>query len=133
MKLLSFFVAMILFTGCRQSGFMKKYKNCDSLVVSFTAPGTDSIVSTASTTETAAIRKLLGFADGKEVPRASCGFDGNLAFYTQGRLVLPVIFKFRDADCRYFLLEDGNLLHSRAMSNEAVDFLKSLEGGKNYY
>lgn len=111
----------------------KKLKGCDSLVISFNYPNTDSVVQTVNTTERKAIRKLLQFVDNKETEQYKCGYDGTMTFYIQGKMVLPVVFKYSEEGCRHFLFDQDNKLRSTKMSNEAADFLKSLAEGKNWY
>jgi len=102
-------------------------------VISFNYPNTDSVVQTVNTTERKAIRRLLQFVDSKETEQYKCGYDGTMTFFIQGKLVLPVVFKYSEEGCRHFLLDDDNKLRSTKMSNEAADFLKSLAEGRNWY
>lgn len=120
-------------SACDNSVISKKLTDSDSLVITFNVPGKDSVLKTAATTEKAAIRKLSGFIDGKKAEQYKCGYDGNLAFYSKGQLLLPVIFKFTEAGCRHFLFEMDNKVISTTMSNEAVNFLTSLAEGKGWY
>ena len=131
-KLISILLCTAI-VSCGPTGLAKKYRGCDSLVITFNRPGTDSVVNIVTTTEKKAIRKLLGYMDGKEKGRDSCAFDGNMAFYIQGKLVLPVVFKFREKNCREFLFEQENKMQCTKLSSEAADFLNSLEAGKDFY
>ena len=133
MRYLLLILFMTAIVSCGPTGLAKKYSGCDSLVITFNRPGTDSVVNIVTTTEKKAIRKLLGYMDGKEKGRDSCAFDGNMSFYIQGQLVLPAVFKYRAANCREFLFEQDNKMQCRKLSNEAADFLKSLEEGRNFY
>jgi hypothetical protein len=90
-------------------------------------------LSTVSTTEKNAIRKLSGFLNGKATGQDQCGYDGNMKFYKNGSEVLPVIFKYSNDSCRHFLFEMDNKVLSTSMSNEASEFMKSLSAGKNWY
>lgn len=130
--LLLFALIFSAFTSCQSSGSVKGVKNADSLVITFNVPGSDSVLTTVSTTEKKAIRKLAGFMDGKERGKPGCGFGGNMIFYVQKRQLLPVVFHY-DKDCRYFMYEKEQKLLYTEMSDEAVDFLKSLAEGKNWY
>lgn len=119
--------------SCNNSSLSKKLKGSDSLVISFNYPNTDSVVQTVNTTEQKAIRRLLQFVDGKETEQYKCGYDGTMTFFIQGKLVLPVVFKYSEEGCRHFLFDEDNKLRSTKMSNEAADFLKSLAEGKSWY
>ena len=131
------YYAMILFmfavASCQTSTVVKKLKGCDSLVITFNHPGTDSVLQSVSTTETKAIQKIAGFLDGKAVTPGSCDFNGNMLFFKAGRQVLPVVFKYSSDNCHEFVFDLDNKVMSTKMDNEAADFLKSLSGGKNWY
>lgn len=71
--------------------------------------------------------------DAKSTEELKCGYDGNLVFYSKGEALLPVVFKYKDKNCRHFLFERDGKLQSTKISNEAADFLESLNTGKNYY
>lgn len=120
------------FTSCQPGGSGKLLAGADSLVITFNLPGTDSVLNTVSTTKKKAIRKLAGFMGGKERGKPGCGFGGNMIFYIQDRQLLPVVFHY-DKDCRFFMYEKEQKLMYTEMSDEAVDFLKSLAEGKNWY
>lgn len=111
----------------------KKLKGCDSLVINFNHQGSDSVFKSVNTTERKAIRKLLQYVDSKEAEQYKCGYDGTMTFYIQGKLVLPVVFKYSEDGCRHFLFDEDNKLRSTKMSNEAASFLKSLAQGKDWY
>jgi hypothetical protein len=130
-----FFVLSIfvLLTACSDSAVSKKLSGSDSLVISFNAPNSDSTIKTFSATQTNAIRKMAGFIDTKTTREFKCGYDGNLIFYSKGQALLPVIFKYREPDCRHFLFEWEGKTMSTKMSGEAADFLESLEKGSNQY
>lgn len=119
--------------SCGSSAVGKKLRGCDSLVITFNAPNSDSVINVVSTTETNAISKLARFVDGKPAEQFKCGYDGNMIFFKGGRQVLPVVFKYSEEGCRHFLFDLDNKVMSCQMSNEAVDFLKSLAAGNNTY
>ena len=86
-----------------------------------------------STTENNAIHKLGDFIDGKPAKEFKCGYDGNLIFFSKGQVLLPVVFKYKEAECRQFVFELDGKLMSTKVNNEAADFLESLEEGKFFY
>ena len=131
-------IACILFTlflfSCgKQSAISKKLSGSDSLVITFNAPNSDSILSMVTTTEKKAIRKLSGFLNGKATEPKDCGYDGNMVFYQNGSEVLPVIFTYSIDSCHRFLFGLDNKTMSTKMSKEAADFLKSLAEGRGWY
>ncbi len=132
MRILVLLLAVCL-CACNQSELKKILSGSDSLVINFSAPGSDTIIKTVSTTEKNAIRQLTDFADGKTIEQLKCGYDGNLVFYSKGEMILPVLFKYKKEDCRYFLFELGGKGMSTRLSNEAADFLQSLETGRSFY
>jgi len=126
-------ILVILFFSCSRSAVGKKLAGCDSLVITFNPPNSDSVIQTVSTTETRAIQKLARFVDGKSSDMNKCGYDGNMIFFKGGKQVLPVVFRYTDPNCMHFLFDLDNKLESTRMSPEAVDFLESLSSGKNWY
>jgi hypothetical protein len=132
-KMIFLLFGSLFLLSCNNSSLSKKLKGSDSLVISFNYPNTDSVVQTVNTTERKAIRRLLQFVDSKETEQYKCGYDGTMTFFIQGKLVLPVVFKYSEEGCRHFLFDEDNKLRSTKMSNEAADFLKSLAEGKNWY
>jgi len=126
-------VSVFLFACGNQSAVSKKLTGADSLVITFNVPDSDSVIKTVSTTEKKAIRKLASFMNGKKAEDGLCGFDGNMIFYSKGETLLPVIFQYSEEGCRHFLFEMDNKVMNTKMSNEAVDFLKSLSGGTSMY
>jgi hypothetical protein len=122
-----------LYACTSNTAINKKLKGCDSLVITFNAPDTDSVIKEVTATETRAIQKLARFLKGKETERYNCGYDGNMLFFKGGRQVLPVVFKFRDKGCQAFIYDLDNKTVSTTMGNEAVDFLTSLAEGKSWY
>jgi hypothetical protein len=133
MRKVFFYAMLILLVSCSRSAVGKKLAGCDSLVITFNAPNSDSILKEVSTTETKAISKLARFVDGKPGEQYKCGYDGNMIFFKAGRQVMPVVFKYSEEGCRHFLFDLDNKVMSTQMSNEAVNFLKSLAEGKDWY
>jgi hypothetical protein len=132
MRILLFLLSLLL-VACNQSATSKKLSGSDSLVISFNVPGSDAISKTVAATEKDAIRKLIGFMNGKATDTFKCGYDGNMIFYSKGKELLPVVFKYKDKDCRHFLFELDGKVMSTSMNNEAADFLQNLEPGKASY
>jgi len=124
---------VFIIAGCKNSAVEKKLSGSDSLVITFNVPNSDSIIKTVTTTERNAINKVVDFIDGKSAKELKCGYDGNLIFFSKGQTVLPIVFKYKDKDCRHFLFELDGKLMSIKMNNEAADFLESLEEGKIFY
>lgn len=118
--------------SCSSSAIEKRLAGSDSLVINFNLADTDSITGTVTTTETKAMAKIARFMAGKEMPKPTCGYGGNMLFFKNGQQALPVVFHL-DKDCRYFMYELDNKLHYTRMPDEAVDFLNSLSAGKNWY
>ena len=126
-------LAVFLFSCVNHSAVSKKLSDSDSLVITFNVPNSESVIKTVNTTEKKAIRKLAGFMNGKKGEEAVCGFDGNMTFYSKGEVLLPVIFQYNEEGCRRFLFDLDNKVMNTKMSNEAVEFLKSLSEGRNMY
>ena len=124
---------VVLFVSCSGSAVTKKLSDSDSLVITFNPPNSDSIIKTVSTTENNAINKVIDFVDAKPAEEFKCGYDGNLIFFSKGQAILPVVFKYKEKDCRHFLFELDGKLVSTKINNEAADFLESLEQGKIFY
>lgn len=135
MKTIIAALVVVLFISCsgNNSAVSKKLSGCDSLVITFTMPNYDSVLTMQVTTEKKAIRKLVGFLDGKQTAVSDCGFDGHMIFYKNGQQVMPVVFKFSEDTCRYFLYTPENEAITTRISNEGVDFLKSLKEGRMWY
>jgi hypothetical protein len=133
MKTQGLLFVVLVFSACSRSAIQKKLAGCDSLVITFNAPNSDSVINVVSTTETKAISKLARFMDGKPAEQYKCGYDGNMIFFKAGHQVLPVVFKYSEEGCRHFMFDLDNKVMSSQMSNEAVDFLKSLAEGNNTY
>lgn len=125
---------LLFFTACNNSSAVgKKLKGCDSLVITFNAPGSDSIHNMISTTDTRAIQKLGRYLDGSPAENKECGFDGNILFFKAGKQVMPAVFQFRNDGCRFFTFDLDNTVMKNTMSNEAASFLESLSAGRNWY
>lgn len=134
MKTLSCIIVSVLLFSCgNQSAVSKKLSGTDSLVITFNVPDSDSIINAVSSTDKKAIRKLSGFLNGKATEQKECGYDGNMKFYQNGSVVLPVVFKYSLDSCRRFLFELDNKVMTTKMNNEAVSFLKSLGEGRGWY
>ncbi|MBC7873846.1 MAG: hypothetical protein H7Y01_07620 [Ferruginibacter sp.] len=134
MKILFFPVLLLFLSACSGgSAGNEQLSGCDSLVVYFNTPLTDSVEKIVTTTEKKAIKKLAGFVNGKPSEAYKCGYDGNLMFYSQGSLKGDVSFNYSGDSCRHFMMMIENKLTPTTMSNEAADFLKSLAEGKEWY
>ncbi len=134
MKALAVFTILICCISCgKQSVVSKKLAGCDSLVITFNAPNSDSVRGMVNTTEKKAIRKLIGFLDGKEAEMKDCGFDGSMVFFRDGQQVMPVVFKYSQENCQHFLFDADNKVMSTKMNNEEVKFLESLSAGRSWY
>ena len=132
-----FFIASMLaiLASCSNSGSAvgKQLSGCDSLVINFTAAQSDAVIKSVATTEEKAIIKLTRFVDGKEAAEFKCGYNGHLLFYSKGKLISNVSFNYADDGCKHYILTVNEKLVTTTMSNEAADFLKSLEEGNNWY
>lgn len=134
MKTISCIVLTAFLFSCgNKSAISKKLSGSDSLVITFNVPNSNSVIKTVSSTEKKAIRKLAGFMNDKKGEESKCGFDGNMIFYSKGDILLPVIFQYSEESCRHFLFEMDNKVMNTTMSNEAVEFFKSLTDGRNRY
>ena len=123
----------LLLSSCAsKSPIARQLAGCDSLMITFNVPGTDSVQNMVTTTDTRAIAKLAGYLGGKEQPKPDCGFGGNMLFFKGGQQVLPVVFQLTK-DCSYFMYETESKLHYTKVGSEAGKFLKSLNEGKNWY
>ncbi len=123
----------LLLSSCAsKSPIARQLAGCDSLMITFNVPGTDSVQNMVTTTDTRAIAKLAGYLGGKEQPKPDCGFGGNMLFFKGGQQVLPVVFQ-STKECSYFMFEMENKLRYTKVGGEAGKFLKSLNEGKNWY
>lgn len=130
MKFFIYLSVVFVLASCSGSAVSKKLASADSLVITFNAANTDSVLKIVTTTEKKAIKKLSQFVAGKESEQFKCGYDGNMTFYSNGQLLLPLVFKYKEKDCRHFLFDMDNKVMSTKMSNEAADFLQNLLDGK---
>jgi hypothetical protein len=130
MKIIFLYTLLLLLASCGGgSAISKKLATCDSLVITFNYGMSDSVIKTVSTTEKKALTKVAGFLSGKKTEQFKCGYDGNIVFYKKGQILLPLVFKYTEEGCRHFLFDMDNKVMSTEMSNEAVDFFKSLLAG----
>lgn len=116
-----------------QSAIGKQLYGSDSLIINFNEVNTNNIEKTVTTTESNAIKKLVGFVDSKTTAAYKCGYDGNLLFYKKGKIAGDVSFNYSADGCRHFIQEINGGLSSTTMSNEAANFLRSLAEGKDWY
>ena len=124
---------LLVITACGNSAVKNKLSGTDSVVIQYYHPGTDSVSKTINTIQKSAINKLINFTASKETKDFKCMSDANMIFYKNNQVLLPVVFNFRNKECRHFLMEiDGKLLSTR-LSGEATDFFTSLDEGSPYY
>lgn len=131
--IVSIIATILLSCGGSSSSISKQLSASDSLVINFTAPQSGSISKSVTTTEAKAIHKLARFVDGKKAEEFKCGYNGSLLFFSNGKLLNDVSFNYSETGCQHFLLSVDGKLEITEMSNEAVDFLKSLADGKDWY
>jgi len=125
------FISLFSLSACR-SPVVNSIIATDSVVIEFTIPDPGADSKKVATTNSAAIHRLIGFVDSKEVDAKACEYKGKVFFFEKGKVLMEANFADAD-DCRYFsYMHDGKLYHTR-MNHEAIDFFKSLEEGKNYY
>ena len=135
MKILFFLCTIVIIASCSNTGSAvdKQLSESDSLIINFTAAPSDAVIKSVTTTEEKAIDKLKQFVDGKEATGFKCGYNGNLMFYSKGKLISNVSFNYAEEGCKHFILTANEKLVSTTMSNEAADFFKSLLEGKDWY
>ncbi len=131
--MIKIFFAIIFLASCNNKGISKQLSDSDSLVITFNIPNSDSVLNTVITTESKAINRVATFLDGKRTEQKNCTYNGNIAFYSRGKVLLPVVFQYNEDSCHHFLFKMDNKVFSTSMSNEAVDFFKSLAEGKAWY
>ncbi|MCX8020579.1 MAG: hypothetical protein N2747_08825 [Chitinophagaceae bacterium] len=120
--------------SCRRpSEVVKRVKGCDSLIITYYTNEENSIPKSLSTTNTKAIRKTAYLLDENDTQPQPVKPDGDMQFYKAGRLILPVVFSYRQPDKRFFLFDLDNKVIYIKMGNEAATFLKSLAEGKSWY
>ena len=81
----------------------KQLSGSDSLVINFTAPQSDSVIKSVTTTDDKAIDKLIRFVDGKEAEEFKCGYNGSLLFFSKRKLLSEISFNYSEASCQTFL------------------------------
>jgi len=125
-----FLFATIMLGSCKSSVLSQQLSTSDSLIIQFF--NEDGVIYKAVTsTEKTAIRKLIYFVDASPSAAVKCGYDGRLIFFTQEKELQRIEFKNKEKGCRHFsFLLNGKIMNNE-MSNEAADFLMSLESGKN--
>lgn len=132
-----FFLIILLCSvliSCKDSSVIgKQLSGSDSLEINFNVPGTNNIDKTFTTSESKAINKLIHFVDSKPADANECSYDGNLMFFKAGKLLGDISFNYAVDECHYFIQNVNGTLSSTSMSNEAVNFLKSLAEGKGWY
>ncbi|MBA2500929.1 MAG: hypothetical protein H0V30_14485 [Chitinophagaceae bacterium] len=132
MKNIIFIAVITIICFSCTSPIVNSIVETDSVVIEFAIPEPGAVSKTVATTNSAAIHRLIGFVDSKEVQAMPCVYKGKVFFFQQGNKLLEA--QFADAeDCRYFSFTLDGVLHHTRMNHEAVDFFKSLEEGKNYY
>lgn len=104
----------------------------DSLVIQFVPDDPGMLPRTVATTSPAAIHRLTDFINKKEVEPKACAYTGNVWFYGNNKVLLQASFSDKEG-CRYFTYTLNGAIRHTHMNHEAVDFLKSLETGKNFY
>jgi hypothetical protein len=130
MRLIIFLFLMMTLDSCKPSAISQQLSTSDSLIIQFF--NEDGVIYKAVTsTEKTAIRKLIYFVDASPSAAFKCGYDGRLIFFTQEKELQRIEFKNKEKGCRHFsFLLNGKIMNNE-MSNEAADFLMSLETGKN--
>ena len=131
--LLPAIIATLIVAACNPSATKKSFSGADSLVIHFKDEQAGVVTKTVQTTESAAIRKVVGFIDGASTGKFKCGYDGKMFFYKKGTQIQEVDFKMKEDSCKHFsFLLDGKIVSTK-MNNEATDFLNSLERGQLWY
>jgi hypothetical protein len=129
MRFIIFLFAMIMLGSCKSSVISQQLSTSDSLIIQFF--NEDGVIYKAVTsTEKAAIRKLIYFVDGSPSAAVKCGYDGRLIFFTHEKELQRIEFN-KEKGCRHFSFLLNDNIMTTEMSNEAADFLLSLETGKN--
>ena len=134
MKNLFAVIACFFCIACTQkSEFARRLSGSDSLVIQFNKLHTNSIEKSVNTTSKTAIHKMASFLNTQKVQTRSCYFNGNIIFYNKKNRVADIVFNNAKKECWQFTFELNGALTSRAMRQEAADFLKSLAEGKSSY
>jgi len=122
-----------LLCSCKQSAISLGFSSADSVVLHFKNEQAGVVAKTVQTTDTKAIRRIVGFIDSKTKENLICGHDGKMFFFRKGERIQEVDFKINDVTCNNFTFLLGGDLISTSMSNEAISFLEALEKGLPYY
>jgi hypothetical protein len=109
MRIFPLLAVIIFLAACSSnSGVSKQLSGSDSLVINFTAPQSDSIFKSVTTTDEKAITKISRFADGKPSEEFKCGNNGSLLFFSKNKLLSDVSFNYAEEGCTHFLISvDG--------------------------
>jgi hypothetical protein len=134
MRIFLFLAVIGFLAACSgNSTVSKQLSGSDSLVINFTAPQSDSIFKSVTTTDEKAINKIIRFVDAKQSEAFKCGYNGSLLFFSKGKLPDDVAFNYTETGCSHFLISIDGKSVSTKMSSEAADFLKSLAEEKGWY
>jgi hypothetical protein len=125
-------VFMLLFVaGCQSSEVTKVLTQSDSLNIKFNNSPLDNL-----TTDKKAIQDLARFVGGREkkLPlECEVKPSGMIFFYQKGKLYQQVTFTDLSQKCRYFITQlNGQTVYTE-VSNEAADFLATIQKGKSTY
>jgi hypothetical protein len=132
MRFLFYFTFLLIVAGCKESALEKKLSVTDILIVQFY--NEEGLIEKAvTTTVKPAIQKLVHFLNGSPAKTFDCVFDGKLIFLSGGNEIQQVGFKFDQNNCRYFSILMKDTVINTTMSNEAADFMSSLERGEGHY
>lgn len=119
-------IPLVFLIACKQTAVEQKLAETDSVMVQFF--NEDGMIYNAVTsTEEAAIKKLSSFMHGRPVTAMKCGSSGKVQFFSKQRLLLDATYHMITKDCRYFSYSLDGKLQNVAMSNEAADFIGSLQ------
>jgi hypothetical protein len=129
MKYLFIMVLVLSLFSCNQpSGINEVIASGDSVAINFfKGDGTaDSVTNMIMLKDKTQIGKLAGFVEGGKTATSKCGYDGSLHVF-KGDLVLQDIdFSFNNAQCMHFSFSLKNKLYCTTLSNEASQFIRSL-------
>ncbi len=132
MRFLYLLSLLAITSGCKESALEQKLSKTDSLIVQFY--NEDGMIEKAvTTTEKPAIQKLAHFLDGSPAKTFKCIMNGKLIFLKGGKELQQVGFIYDPKDCRHFSIMMKDTVINTKMSNEAADFMKSLERGESHY
>ena len=132
-RMLAVILVSSCFFSCGRTPVEAKLLPAREVDIVFLTPEMDAVTKNVKTDNAAAIRKLVDFIDARPADSFDCGYDGKMLFLLEGKEIQEIDFKFKGTGCRHFSFElDGKPMHTR-LSNEAADFLESLETGKSFY